>query len=204
MLGDGEYLPTLRRELKERGLLERFNLRGAVPPATVSQAFAEADVLVMPSDSEGTPHALLEAMAHGVVPVVSRLTGSTTPIVADRVNGFLCAPADTEEFAEAISELARNAARRCELGHNAAMAMAGEFSLDAFTARFLSVVSEARSNAVLRREPLPIGQVTSGRSMGCLGLWRCVRTETVGRLKRWCLGRRMVRAAETGALLPSV
>jgi hypothetical protein len=163
----------------------------------------QADVLVMPSDSEGTPHALLEAMAHGVVPVVSRLEGSTTPIVADRLTGYLCAPADCAEFARAISELAGNAARRHEMGHNAAAAMAREFSLDAFAARFLSAVGEARSQS-LRREPVPLGHVSAERGMGCLGIWRCVRTESLGRLKRWWRGRRMVKAAESGALLPSI
>jgi hypothetical protein len=171
----------------------------------VSQAFERAEVLVMPSDSEGTPHALLEAMSHGVVPVVSRIAGSTTCIIEDRSSGFLCEPSNPAEFANAISDLASNAALRREVGRNAASAMARDFSLEAFAARFLSAISEVRSKGVVRPSPLPLCQVSSGEiGMGCLGLWRCLRTETVGRLKRWWRGRRIVKAAESGALLPSI
>jgi hypothetical protein len=159
----------------------------------------------MPSDSEGTPHALLEAMAHGVVPVVSRLAGSTTCIVENRSSGFLCEPSDPAEFADAISDLASNAARRHELGRNAANAIARGFSLEAFAGRFLSVVSEVRSREVERPRSRPLCQVNANEiHSDCLGLWRCLRTETLGRLKRWWRGRRIVKSAESGALLPSI
>jgi glycosyltransferase involved in cell wall biosynthesis len=205
VLGDGEYLPTLRRDLKQRGILQHFSLRGSVPGSAVSEALRQADILVMPSDSEGTPHALLEAMAAGVVPVVSRIAGSTASIIEDRTSGLLCERSDPAEFVNAIAELMSDAAWRREVGRNAAGAIAREFSLEAFASRFLAAVSEAQSGARVRSRPRPLGQISSREiHLGCLGLWRCVRTETLGRLKRWWLGRRVVKAAEGGALLPSM
>jgi glycosyltransferase involved in cell wall biosynthesis len=205
VLGDGEYSPTLRRELKRRGILAHFSLRGSVPASTVSQALARADVLVMPSDSEGTPHAVLEAMAHGVVPVVSRIAGSTTCIIEHRSSGFLCEPCVPAEFANAISDLASNAARRDKVGRNAAQAIAREFSLEAFAARFLSAVSDARAKQGEQRGCRPLCQISASEIHSeCLGVWRCLRTETVGRLKRWWRGRRIAKSAEAGALLPSI
>jgi glycosyltransferase involved in cell wall biosynthesis len=205
VLGDGGYLPTLRRDLERLGVLRRFSLRGSAAPATVAEALRESDVLVMPSDSEGTPHALLEAMAHAVVPVVSRIDGSTTCIIEHNKSGYLCEPSDPAAFAAAIADLAAKPARLRELGRHAANAIAMEFSLEAFTNRFLAVIDEIRARAIERPDPLPITELSSGATaFRCLGFWRCVRTETLGRLKRWLQGRRMVKAAGSGALLPSL
>jgi len=205
VLGDGQYLPTLRRELKELGLLERFDLPGSAAPSAVAEALSRADVFVLPSDSEGTPNALLEAMAHGAVPVVSRIDGSTTGIVEHLSNGCLCEPSDPTAFAGAIAELAANQAQLRAQGENAANTIARQFSLEAFTNRFLTIVSELRSRGVTRPDPLPLSQLRASQTpLRCLGFWRSVRTETLGRLKRWVQGRRGIRATQSGALLPSL
>ena len=205
VLGDGEYLPTLRRELVRLGLLDRFSLKGAVSPSAVAAALGKAEVFVLPSDNEGMPQALLEAMAHGVVPVVSRIDGSTTGIVDDRKCGYLCEPSHPGAFASAIDELARDPCLRRTMGNNAANTIARQFSLEAFTSRFLSIIEEARWHASKRPQPLaPAGVSSVKMPPGCIGFWRCLRTETLGRLKRRLCGRRFVKAARAGALTPAV
>jgi glycosyltransferase involved in cell wall biosynthesis len=205
ILGDGEFLPKLSRELSESGLLSRFSLKGSVPSSVVASELEKADVFVMPSDSEGMPQALLEAMAHGVVPVVSRISGSTTRIVEDRKCGYLCEATRPEEFAKAIDELAGDPALRRKMGINAAETIARHFSLETFTARFLDIIEEARSSSMVRTPPFPPEQIFSpDRHMGCRGFWRCLRTQTLGRLKRRLCGRRFIGAARAGALSPAI
>lgn len=189
VLGDGDYLPELRQELSRLGLQDRFNLKGSVPQSAVLDALEQADVLVMPSDSEGLPQALLEAMARGVVPVVSRITGSTTCAVQHGVSGFLCEPSQPAEFANAINELASNPSLRCGIGTKAAEIIARDFSLDAFTERFLAIIGEIRSRGIVRPHPLALSEVSGGRkSFRCLGFWRSLRHQTLGQMKRWVLG----------------
>jgi len=75
--------------------------------ASVYDLIAALDVLVLPSLSEGTPMALLEAMALRT-PVVASAVGGVPEVIADRVTGLLVAPRDDRALAAACLELAQN------------------------------------------------------------------------------------------------
>lgn len=185
VLGDGEYLPRLCREVQRLGLAGCFRFSGAVAPSEVANALATAEAFVLPSDCEGLPQALLEAMAQGVVPVVSRIPGSTTGLVETDHCGYLCRPSEPGEFADALAELACHRELCGELGRRAAAHVAQNLSLDAFTERFLALVAEARVQALARPAPLRSRQALLNPSaLGCLGFWRNLRYQSLGRLKR--------------------
>ncbi len=59
------------------------------------------DVFVQSSDSEGTPNAVLEAMALET-PIVATAVGGTDELVADGVHGLLVPPRNTQALAAAI------------------------------------------------------------------------------------------------------
>ncbi|MEP7159293.1 MAG: glycosyltransferase family 4 protein [Chloroflexota bacterium] len=80
---------------------------GLQPMDRVLALYREHDVLVMPSRAEGLPVALLEAMAAGVVPVVSDLPG-VREIVEPGVTGYRPPVDDVTGFADAIAGLARD------------------------------------------------------------------------------------------------
>lgn len=189
VLGDGTYTHKLRRVLSHNGLAHRFDFRGCVSHSTVANVFRNSDVFIMMSDSEGLPQALLEAMAQGVVPVVSRIRGSTTCVVEQRRSGYLCDPSDTAEFVHAVAELANDPLLRSEMAARAADAIARRFSLDAFTDRFLGIIEEVRSGGILRPEPLSPEQMRRGETFRCTGFWRSLRGQTLGQMKRWLLAR---------------
>jgi glycosyltransferase involved in cell wall biosynthesis len=79
---------------------------GPAPMARVLALYGEHDVLVLPSRAEGLPVALLEAMAAGVVPVVSDLASGIPEVVAPGVTGFRPPAGDLAAFADAIAALA--------------------------------------------------------------------------------------------------
>jgi len=64
-----------------------------------------ADVMVLPSYSEGLPYALLEAMAAGV-PVIATPVGAIPDVASDGTHGFLVPPRDGKAIAEALAILA--------------------------------------------------------------------------------------------------
>jgi sulfoquinovosyltransferase len=73
---------------------------GVLTGVELSQAFASADVFVMPSDSETLGFVVLEAMASGVVPVVTE-AGGLVDLVLHNVTGFLVEPSeDQDEYAQ--------------------------------------------------------------------------------------------------------
>ena len=81
---------------------------GSVPRQHVLKTLRDADVLVMPSDYEGLSQTILESMSMGVVPVVSKIPGSTDYIIRDGKEGFLCERGKPKLFAQKISELNQN------------------------------------------------------------------------------------------------
>jgi glycosyltransferase involved in cell wall biosynthesis len=101
--GEGDL--ELAAEYAERlGIEGAVALPGWVGPAEKQSLLERAAVLVLPSYAEGQPMCLLEAMAAGV-PVVASRTGGIPDLVADGVNGFLCAPGDVAALERALRRL---------------------------------------------------------------------------------------------------
>src|SRR5207248_9814605 len=72
LLGDGPLRPILERLVAAHGLGGSVRLPGFVPPGEVRATLARSHLLVLPSEvgpngeTEGTPTAIIEAMASGL------------------------------------------------------------------------------------------------------------------------------------------
>ncbi len=99
-------------ELARAGVL---HLRGhrAFGPA-LFQELADADLLALPSFSEGTPRVLVEARAFGC-PVVASDVGGIPTSVTHEVDGLLVPPRDPAALGEAIVRVATDSALRAGL-----------------------------------------------------------------------------------------
>lgn len=92
--GGGELKEEVERAI--RPIWDSFRLLGW--RRDVETVYAAADVLLLTSDNEGTPLALVEAGMAGV-PVVSTRTGGVEDIVRDRRTGLLAGP-DVADLAD--------------------------------------------------------------------------------------------------------
>ena len=105
----GEHLVTLAREL---GLDDVVTFHGARDSSFVRGVLERGDVFVLASrtaadgDQEGTPVALMEAMASGL-PVVSTLHSGITEVVLAGRTGHLVPEGDVDALAGALLTLAR-------------------------------------------------------------------------------------------------
>jgi glycosyltransferase involved in cell wall biosynthesis len=116
-VGQGPLEAELRAALATEHLGERFSMLGYHPdPLAV---LAGADVFTLSSVHEGLPISLLEAMAVGLPPVVTRV-GGNAEVVTDGVDGLLVEPRRPRALADAYVALARDADRRASLGAAAA------------------------------------------------------------------------------------
>ena len=112
--GNGPERKTLARVAASLGLLG-VEFLGECPPDQVQRRLAEADVLVMPSLSEGRPVAIMEAMANNLPVVASDIPGNNE-LVTHRVTGLLFPVGDSTRLAEAIQMLAKDPLLRQRLG----------------------------------------------------------------------------------------
>lgn len=99
VVGEGPLRASLERQATERGISIVFH--GSIPHDRLPDWFRSADMLVLPSRSEGVPNVLLEATACGTPFVASRVGG--VPEVADP--SALVPPGDPEALANAIAAM---------------------------------------------------------------------------------------------------
>lgn len=99
-----EYLGRLRSRLATSSLSKHATILGSVERP--EEWLTRSSIFVLPSESEGLPNVLLEAMAAGAVPVVSDLP-SLHEVVDDRRNGVVVRERSPQAWAEAIRSLLR-------------------------------------------------------------------------------------------------
>jgi glycosyltransferase involved in cell wall biosynthesis len=107
--GDGPARPQLEALIETRGLGHTVRLAGwSDDPARLYRSF---DLYVLPSRSEGMSISLLEAMASGVAPVVTRV-GSNAELVGPALQNQVVPPEDPAALADCLGDTLRSATRR--------------------------------------------------------------------------------------------
>jgi glycosyltransferase involved in cell wall biosynthesis len=127
LVGDGPERQRILDMARSLGLSGSVTLTGQVP--TAEPFYGVADVAVLSSRSEGSPNALLEAMAAGV-PVVATAVGGVPEMVSHLESAYLVEPGDAKAMASGIesvmtdeglaSKLAERARRLVVAGHTPA------------------------------------------------------------------------------------
>jgi glycosyltransferase involved in cell wall biosynthesis len=101
LVGEGGERARLERLVREEGVAASVRFLGPLPQAQVADWLAAADLLCLPSHSEGSPNVVVEALASGV-PVVATRVGGVPDLVSDGINGLLVPPADPSSLADAL------------------------------------------------------------------------------------------------------
>jgi glycosyltransferase involved in cell wall biosynthesis len=120
----------------------RIRLRGRVPAAGMADVWRATDVAVLVSEYEGTSIAMLEAMAAGCVPVVTRVSG-TRRAIDDGANGHVVPVGDMPAMADAIARLARDRERLAQMGRQAHARVRDQYAIADYEAWFAGIVAEA-------------------------------------------------------------
>lgn len=124
--GDGPMRAALMARAEALGITNRVHFWGHVD--NVGDLLEAADIFVLPSLTEGTPMALLEAMAHEL-PSVCTSVGEV-PRIVNASCGLLVPPGSAEELAEGLSNLlAAPSAVRRGMGQTARGVVAESYSI---------------------------------------------------------------------------
>ena len=102
LVGDGVMRARLAGMITAAGLDACVRVTGGMDHAGVAGWIAAADVLALPSWSEGYPNVLVEALACGC-PVVATDVGGAGEIITP-ASGILVPPRDPEQLARALDE----------------------------------------------------------------------------------------------------
>lgn len=165
LAGDGADRAELERLAATLGLADRVRFLGA--RTDVPELMAACDVFVMPSDSEGLPFALLEAMAAGL-PVVGTAVGKIPSLLENGRYGLVVPPRNPEALAEAIAQTLRHFPDSRERGVRAQAFVASRYGRDRMLRRYGRLYRNL------------LGRGRYGTSVRCLGHAGSIHeTETV-------------------------
>lgn len=128
--GDGELADEVAALARPLG--DHVRLLGA--RTDVPELLEASDVVVLASEREALPTALIEAGAAGRAVVATRV-GGTEEVVVPGETGLLVHSRDPEELAGALAALIEHPERRSELGAAGALRVRRLFSLEAQVAR---------------------------------------------------------------------
>jgi glycosyltransferase involved in cell wall biosynthesis len=140
MAGDGPQLEELK-SLVRRKCIEGVHFTGTVTGEEKKKVLFDADVLLLPSMSEGMPLVVLEAMLYGL-PILSRSVGAIPDVVEHMKNGFITEYSDPEVFADWIVTLAEDPELRrriAKMNHEKALKL---YSSDTVRNRILRILDE--------------------------------------------------------------
>lgn len=113
IIGDGEDRASLEEYAKKLGLGNDVIFYGW--REDMADIYSDLDIAGLTSLNEGTPVALIEALAAGR-PVVATNVGGVADVVEDGVNGYLVASGDARAFALRLADLVKDSDKRSEFG----------------------------------------------------------------------------------------
>lgn len=107
VIGDGYARQACENKVEYHGLAGRIHFTGPLSPSEVPHQLARCQAILLMSDFEGLPVALLEAMALGLVPVVREIPSGIPELVFHETTGLLVSE-DPGEAAEALVRISRD------------------------------------------------------------------------------------------------
>ena len=143
--GHGAEAGLLHSSMTSPSPTQTVSFLGKVPYAEVPRVLAEHDIYLLASGFEGLPLSLLEAMASGLVPVVSDLASGIREVV-DETSGMLVNPDHIPGYAQAIVRLHHHREQLQRLRRNVREKVEREFSVAAMTDRWVGILPMAPEN----------------------------------------------------------
>jgi len=148
VIGDGPDRAVVEAGIRSNpATRDRAQFLGWLPNSAALEILRRQHVILLLSEFEGQPIALLEAMGRGVVPVVTDITAHREVIVAGE-NGFMLPVGDVSQFAATLVCLAANRTRLAALGDAALRRVRSTWHPGVAVPRFVDLLEKIASRPV--------------------------------------------------------
>lgn len=140
IIGAGGDLETLRQEVQRRELCSHISMYGWVERSVIPQLLSSCDVFVLPSESEGMPNSVIEAMSVGL-PVVTTPVGVMPDYFTNDKDIVFVDPHNVEGLGEALLDLYEKPAKRKAIAACGRTLVESTFSPEVAIDRLISVLN---------------------------------------------------------------
>lgn len=134
--GEGPLRETLEQKISSIGATEKITFLGHVED--VRSVLACSDILVVPSQEEGMPRCLLEAMSMSL-PCVATNVGGTPEVIEQGISGLLSDFGDIESFGNNLKRLVDSADLRRKLATAARKRIVSHFSIETVANKYVKL-----------------------------------------------------------------
>jgi glycosyltransferase involved in cell wall biosynthesis len=142
IVGDGDYLPALKKYAVNLGIADDTTFTGYVSGEEKVRLVNNMDLIVNTSSKEGWGLTVIEANACGIPVIGANVSGLRDSILHDET-GILYTYGNIEELATAIVTLIRNREKRDRLARNA-ITWAGRFNWDRSAESVLHILEQTQ------------------------------------------------------------
>lgn len=139
ILGEGPERASLEKLALELNIEKNVSMPGRV--TDVEEYYKKASVFVLPSNSEGFPNALIEAMGYGCASVAFDCLTGPSDIIDNNKNGILIKVGNVNKLHELIQYLIDQPEKREELGNNAKKIVA-ELNIEKITIKWFQIIND--------------------------------------------------------------
>lgn len=122
--GDGPQKENLERYIKTYALKNTYLMGKTREPEKI---IPEADIMVLPSISEGASIVALESMSCAKA-LIATDTGNISSIIENNINGIIVPPKNPKELSKEIDKLVDNENERKKIGENARKLIIDKYS----------------------------------------------------------------------------
>ena len=138
--GDGD-LGHYEIIAKELGIADRCEFVGWVTGEKKEELFSRSGIFCLPSKYEAMPMSVMEAMAHGL-PVVATRVGGVPQLIEDGADGVLIDVDDVESLGKSLRQLMGSAGERTRLGAVAREKIRRKFSEESTVNSMIDIYQE--------------------------------------------------------------
>lgn len=142
-IGDGPMLDECKETVREHKLDGKISFTGVLMGEEYKQKIAEHHVVLLLSDYEGIPGAVMDGMSCGLIPIVNNYEGAAD-LVSDGQDGFLV-ERKINEIQEILDRLLSDKALRLKLGATARIKISEQFSIDFAVSKWEELIAELTS-----------------------------------------------------------
>ena len=150
IVGEGSLSSDLRKMAKSLKL-KNIKFVGRKDDKELLNYYKRSDIFVLPSEREGMPLVLLEAMAMGLPIVATNVTG-TRDVVKNGKNGYLVPLGNVESFRSALLKITSNKSTYKNLSQTSRK-MADKYSWEKISAQFEKLYTKLAKKEVLASQP---------------------------------------------------
>ena len=155
LAGDGTCRQELELQVRKLRLEHKIHFLGR--RSDIPELLGASDVFVLPSQNEGNPLSLMEAMAAGL-PVVATAVGGVPELLEDHKSGFLVAPGDWEGTGGAMLRLLENIEMRRTMAGFAVQQAVETFSATHMAQEYMALYERSLRTTLpnLKNEPTEV------------------------------------------------